>query len=110
MTSSAELIELLVERKLRIAFAESLTGGMLAAELISVPGASAVVLGGVIAYHTELKKTLLGVDTAVLNVHGAIHPDVASQMAVHVRELCTVGEVPAEIGVSTTGVDRKSVV
>jgi len=104
MTATAELIELLVERNLRIAVAESLTGGMLAAELISVPGASAVVLGGVVAYNTELKKTLLGVDTAVLNVHGAVHPDVASQMAVHVRELCTVGEVPAEIGVSTTGV------
>src|SRR5690554_8215667 len=104
MTSTAELIELLVERNLRIAVAESLTGGMLAAELTSVPGASAAVLGGVVAYNTELKKTLLGVDSAVLNVHGAVHPDVASQMAVHARELCTVGVVPAEIGVSTTGV------
>lgn len=104
MTSSSDLISLLVERNLRVAVAESLTGGLLAAELVGVPGASAAMLGGVVVYHTELKKTLLGVDSAVLNVHGAVHPDVASQMAVHVRELFTVGGVPADIGVSTTGV------
>lgn len=87
-----------------IAVAESLTGGLLVAELIDTPGASAVVLGGVVAYNTELKKTLLGVDSAVLNVHGAVHPDVAMQMAAHVREVLSVGGVPADVGVSTTGV------
>ena len=87
-----------------IAVAESLTGGLLVAELIDTPGASAVVLVGVVAYNTELKKTLLGVDSAVLNVHGAVHPDVAMQMAAHVREVLSVGGVPADVGVSTTGV------
>ena len=104
MSTGSELVELLIDRRLTIAVAESLTGGMLVSELIDTPGASASVLGGVVAYHTELKKTLLGVDTAVLNVHGAVHPDVASQMAVNVRELLTVGGVAADVGVSTTGV------
>lgn len=104
MSRGPELVQLLIERRLTIAVAESLTGGLLVAELINTPGASASVLGGVVAYHTELKKTLLGVDSAVLNVHGAVHPDVAMQMAVHVRDRCSVGGVAADIGVSTTGV------
>lgn len=104
MSSARELVELLIERRLTIAVAESLTGGLLVAELISTPGASATVLGGVVAYNTELKKTLLGVDSAILNVHGAVHPDVASQMAVRVREVLAVGGAAADIGVSTTGV------
>ncbi|MHA6668656.1 CinA family protein [Homoserinimonas sp. A447] len=104
MTSGRDLIRLLLERRMTIAVAESLTGGLLVAELINTPGASAAVLGGVVAYNTELKKTLLGVDTAVLNVHGAVHPDVAMQMATHVREVLAVGGVAADVGVSTTGV------
>ncbi|MHA6694758.1 CinA family protein [Homoserinimonas sp. A520] len=104
MTSGRDLIRLLIERRMTIAVAESLTGGLLVAELINTPGASAAVLGGVVAYNTELKKTLLGVDTAVLNVHGAVHPDVAMQMAAHVREVLAVGGVAADVGVSTTGV------
>ena len=104
MSAAPELVQLLIERRLTIAVAESLTGGLLVAELIDTPGASATVLGGVVAYNTELKKTLLGVDTAILNVHGAVHPDVAAEMAVRVREVCAVGGVPADVGVSTTGV------
>ncbi|HEU4808043.1 MAG TPA: nicotinamide-nucleotide amidohydrolase family protein [Homoserinimonas sp.] len=104
MSAGSELVQLLIERRLTIAVAESLTGGLLVAELINTPGASAAVLGGVVAYNTELKKTLLGVDSAVLNVHGAVHPDVAMQMAAHVREVLAVGGVAADVGVSTTGV------
>lgn len=104
MTTGAELIQLLIDKRLTIAVAESLTGGMLVAELINTPGASATVLGGVVAYNTELKKTLLGVDSAVLNVHGAVHPDVASQMAVRVRDVLSVGGLAADVGVATTGV------
>ncbi len=104
MTSSAELVELLVERNLRVAVAESLTGGLLMSELITAPGASRVILGGVVAYHTQLKLSLLGVDADVLNVHGAVHPDVAIQMAVRVRDLMPVDGLPAEVGIGTTGV------
>ncbi|MBF0671413.1 MAG: CinA family protein [Salinibacterium sp.] len=103
MTASRELVELLIERRLTIAVAESLTGGLLVSDLIATPGASATVLGGVVAYNTELKRSVLGVDASILNVHGAVHPDVAGQMASLVREVLAV-DGPADIGVSTTGV------
>ncbi len=105
MTSiAAQLVEELRRDRLTIATAESLTGGLLAAEIVTVPGSSTVFLGGVIAYSTELKHTLLGVDTALLNVHGPVHADVAAQMAFGVRTRLTVGGEAASIGVSTTGV------
>lgn len=99
-------IELILElsfRGLTVAIAESLTGGLLTAKMIDPPGASAVVLGGVVAYDTELKHTLLGVDTAILAVHGAVHPDVAAHMAIGVREHCRVGGQAADFGLATTG-------
>jgi nicotinamide-nucleotide amidase len=101
---AAELIALLTERHWRIAVAESLTGGLLVAELIRTPGASVVVSGGIVAYDTELKHTLLGVDAEVLAAHGAVHPDVAAQMATNVRDALAVAGQPAHIGISTTGV------
>jgi nicotinamide-nucleotide amidase len=103
-TLSREIIELLTARHHTIAVAESLTGGLLVAELIRTPGASAVVLGGVVAYNTELKHTVLGVDTEVLAARGAVHPDVAAQMAAGVRVALAVANEPAHIGVATTGV------
>ena len=101
---SARIIGLLTARHHTIAVAESLTGGLLVAELIRTPGASAVVSGGVVAYNTELKHTVLGVNAEVLALHGAVHPDVAAQMAVGVREHLAVAGQPAHIGLSTTGV------
>jgi nicotinamide-nucleotide amidase len=100
---AADLVAELAARHLTIGVAESLTGGLLAAELIRIPGASVVVNGGVVAYNTELKRTLLHVDGSILNVHGAVHPDVAIQMAVGVRTAVAVGGVRADVGVSTTG-------
>ena len=88
----------------RIAVAESLTGGWLCSALVSVPGASAVVLGGVVAYATPLKSALLGVDTELLRQRGPVDPAVAEQMARGVRTACAVDGRPAEIGIATTGV------
>ena len=101
---AAEIIATLTARHQTIAVAEALTGGLLVAELIRTPGASAVVRGGVVAYDTALKHTLLGVDAEVLAAHGPVHPDVAAQMAAGVREHLAVGGEPAHIGISTTGV------
>lgn len=101
---SALVITTLMERKLTIAVAESLTGGLLVAELIRTPGASSVVLGGVVAYNTELKHTMLGVDDALLAEQGPVHPEVAIQMARGVRSALAVGGVLADVGVATTGV------
>lgn len=108
-----ELAALLVERAvglgLRLAVAESLTGGLLAASIVSVPGASRVFSGGIVAYDTALKRSLLGVDAALLRERGPVDADVAAQMAAGVREACAVplGEgtpAPADLGISTTGV------
>lgn len=75
------VVDVLLQRGLTIAVAESLTGGLLVAELIATPGASGSVLGGVVAYSTELKHTLLGVDARLLAEHGPVHPEVAVAMA-----------------------------
>ena len=97
-STAAEIIDALRRSGRTIAVAESLTGGLLVAELVSVPGASAVVRGGVVAYATDLKASLLGVDAALLDAVGAIHPDVAQQMAAGVRT-----RLGADIGIATTG-------
>lgn len=102
--SAVQAIDALVSRRLTIAVAESLTGGLLAAALISVPGASAAVRGGVVAYDTRLKHTLLGVDAGLLALRGAVHPEVALQMADGVRRVLAVDGLPADVGIATTGV------
>jgi nicotinamide-nucleotide amidase len=101
---SAQVVAALTASGETIAVAESLTGGALAAELIKTPGASVVVNGGIVAYRTAVKHTLLGVDSELLARHGAVHPDVAAQMAVGARRALAVDGVPASIGLSTTGV------
>jgi nicotinamide-nucleotide amidase len=102
--SGADVVHLLTERGLTIAVAESLTGGLLVSELIRTPGASAVVVGGVVAYSTALKHSVLGVDAALLASNGAVDPEVARQMASGVRDVLAVDGRPADIGVATTGV------
>jgi nicotinamide-nucleotide amidase len=97
--SAEQVVRLLTERGETVAVAESLTGGLVVAALISVPGASAVVRGGVVAYMTDLKASLLDVDPALLAREGAVHPDVAAAMARGVAD-----RLGATYGVSTTGV------
>jgi nicotinamide-nucleotide amidase len=99
MTIAAGLISALTARSLTIATAESLTGGLVCAALTEVPGASAVVRGGVVAYATDLKGGLLGVDPALLAAGGAVQEEVARQMALGVCRL-----LGATVGVATTGV------
>jgi nicotinamide-nucleotide amidase len=101
---AAEIVRALTEAGESIAVAESLTGGLVVAELVSVPGASAVVRGGVVAYATPLKTSLLGVDASLLAANGAVDPEVARQMASGVRLAATVDGEPATWGISTTGV------
>ncbi|WP_066522311.1 CinA family protein [Curtobacterium ammoniigenes] len=101
---AAALIRALVASDATLAAAESLTGGLVTAELVGVPGASAVVRAGIVAYATPIKASLLGVDPALLHQHGAVHPDVALQMAIGVRRAAAIDGRPATWGVSTTGV------
>lgn len=87
------------ELKLTLAVAESCTGGMLGERLTNIPGSSDVFLGGVIAYHNDVKKELLGVTADDLEKHGAVSEAVALQMAAGIRE-----RTGADVGVSVTGI------
>lgn len=102
--ATAGLIARLAANGKTIAVAESLTGGLLAAELIRPTGASAVVVGGVVAYATEVKHSVLGVDAALLEREGPVHPDVARQLAAGARRVLAVDGRSCDIGISTTGV------
>jgi len=93
------LVDGLVARGLMIAVAESLTGGAVVSSLVDVPGASRALRGGVVAYATDLKASLLGVDADLLAARGAVDRDVARAMATGVRE-----RLGADVGVATTGV------
>lgn len=96
---TAELIVTLTKARLSIAVAESLTGGALCARLVDVPGASAVVRGGVCAYATELKALVLGVSPELLAERGPVDAEVALQMARGVRAM-----LGSDVSLSTTGV------
>lgn len=100
----AELLDALRERGLSLAVAESLTGGALSAAIVGVPGASDVLRGAVVAYATPIKAALLAVDADLLAAHGAVHPDVAAQMARGVRTVLAIEGIPADLGLATTGV------
>jgi nicotinamide-nucleotide amidase len=82
-----------------VAAAESLTGGRLTAALVDVPGASAHLRGGIVAYATDLKTSALGVEADLLAARGAVDPAVAEQMAQGVRHV-----LRADVGLATTGV------
>lgn len=104
MPDVAGMISLLAQHGVTVAVAESLTGGALCSALIDIPGASKVVRGGVVAYDTEAKSRLLGVDTALLARSGAVDAEVASQMARGARVALTTSAGAADIGIATTGV------
>ncbi len=104
MTQAAAVIAALVRDGRTLAVAESLTGGALSAELVSVPGASAVVRGAVVAYDTALKSSLLGVPAELLAEAGPVDARVAALMAEGVRVAAAVGGHPADVGIATTGV------
>ncbi|MDE9366211.1 CinA family protein [Luteipulveratus sp. YIM 133132] len=99
MSDAAALVRTLTDRHETVACAESLTGGLVCARLTSVPGASAVVRGGVVSYATDVKADVLGVDAGLLAAGGAVQAQVALQMAVGVRSL-----LGATWGLATTGV------
>jgi nicotinamide-nucleotide amidase len=88
------LLDLLAEREYTIGTAESVTGGMVTARLTDLPGSSAVVKGGLIAYDSQLKQDLLGVE----DISRVVEETAAKQMADGARELLGV-----DIAVALTG-------
>ena len=103
--------EMLQERGLTLAAAESCTGGLLLTRMTEVAGSSAYVRGGVVAYSNELKVELLGVDPALLETHGAVSEATAAAMAdgVHARTHADVCIAITGIAGPSGGTDKKPV-
>jgi PncC family amidohydrolase len=93
------VLESLAARRLSLAVAEGDTGGLLLEWLTAVAGSSVVVLGGVVAYHDDLKRHVLGLDAGLIERFGSVSCEAASAMAHGVRTLSG-----ADIGLATTGI------
>jgi nicotinamide-nucleotide amidase len=91
--------DLLRERSLTLALAESCTGGLLAARLTDVPGVSAVLERAVVSYANQAKVEALGVDPALLEAHGAVSEEVAAAMAEGVMRAAR-----SDVAVAITGI------
>ena len=93
------LVAVLNERSLKIATAESCTGGAISHVITSVAGCSAVMRGAVVAYHNEVKTAVLGVSQTILESEGAVSEAVVREMVCGVSRLMT-----ADCAIATSGV------
>ncbi len=98
-TLQEAVAKLLVAQGLKIAVAESCTGGLLMSRLVEVPGISQALMGGVVAYSNDIKGDKLGVSQELLDEKGAVSSEVAQAMAAGVRE-----HFSADLGVAITGI------
>jgi nicotinamide-nucleotide amidase len=96
---AAALLELCRRKGLRIATAESCTGGLIAATLTEIPGSSDVLDRGFVTYSNDAKQAMLGVAADTLSRFGAVSRETAEAMA-----LGALANSPAEIAVSVTGI------
>ncbi len=96
---AARVVALARDAGVSIATAESVTGGLVCAALVDVPGASDVLKGGIVAYDAELKHSLLGVSRQLLETEGTVNQVVAVAMARGARR-----HMGADVAVATTGV------
>ena len=103
----SDILAELEQRGLRLALAESLTGGSLSSSIVDVPGASRVLLGAVVAYTNEVKVVLLHVSSETLELHGAVSAQTAHEMALGAKQaMAQACSLPLDsvIGIATTGV------
>ncbi len=96
---AASALDAVRRASLRLATAESCTGGLVAKLITDIPGASDVFVGSVVSYSNEVKSSVLGVPEDVLRRHGAVSRETALLMADGARRVCR-----ADIAVSTTGI------
>ena len=94
-----KIVRLLTDKGKTLAVAESSTGGLIGHLLTEMPGSSTAFLGGIIAYHNDVKQRLLGVPQEVLATEGGVSADAAKAMAEGVRKL-----TGADIGIAVTGI------
>ena len=96
---STEVVRAFLEKGMTLGTAESLTGGMIAASVASVSGASAVLMGGVVSYDARVKHEVLGVEQSVIDTVGVVSEPCARQMAEGARKVLKV-----DVAVSATGI------
>ena len=96
---AAALVALLSKQNLTVSTAESCTGGLIAASIVDVPGASAVFVGGAVTYASSVKTALLGVPEELIRERGVVSRDVAAAMAEGARR-----RFGTDLAVSVTGV------
>ncbi|MBI2520473.1 MAG: nicotinamide-nucleotide amidohydrolase family protein [Bdellovibrio sp.] len=93
------LVELCRQKNIKLAVAESCTGGLVAHKITMVPGASQIFLGAVVSYSNEIKKDILEVNPKTLQTHGAVSVEVASEMANNIRQ-----HFKSDFALATTGI------
>lgn len=98
-TISAEVVRAFLAKGMTLGTAESLTGGMIAASVAGVSGASAVLMGGVVSYDARVKHELLGVEQAIIDTVGVVSEPCARQMAQGAKAALKV-----DVAVSATGI------
>ncbi len=99
MLPEEKIVTLLKNKNLKIAVAESCTGGLISKRITDIPGASDVLDMGIVSYANCIKSRFLGVSEEILNTVGAVSEQTAAAMAKGVCEAAN-----ADIGVSTTGI------
>ena len=120
---AAKVIDLLRERRQTISCAESITGGAITSELVSVSGASDVLLGSIVAYSKQMKINQLGLSSELIESKGLVSKEVALEMANGARQrlgsswaisstgsagpTALVGSSPGEIWIAILGPDRQ---
>ena len=93
------LAKMLIKKQATVGIAESCTGGLIAHRLTNIPGSSAYMLCGVVAYSNEAKRDILGIDNKIIEEFGAVSQETAAAMAEGIRKIAG-----AKIGISTTGI------
>ena len=94
-----ELVEILTKKQYKITTAESCTGGLVAATIVNVSGASEVFQAGFVTYANEAKEKELGVKSETLQTYGAVSEKTAKEMAIG-----CAAHAKAQVGISTTGI------
>lgn len=96
--TSKDVLNILSENNLKIAFAESITGGNLASDFVKIPGASNHFELGIVSYSNKAKEQYLNIDEDFLLKYGVVSREIAELMAINIKSLAN-----SDIGVSTTG-------
>lgn len=93
-----EIVNCLIDRKIKIGSAESLTGGLFASTITSIPGVSKIFKGSIVSYSTQIKESVLEIEKEVIDNYGVVSKEVALYMAMNAKRILDV-----DLAISFTG-------